>query len=346
MSFSALPAAPDASLPEASYLAQRFAFDDAPPTRGVCALDLQLRHSGPRRVRVAWECVGAANAPLHIAQGGISATRHVAASAQHAEAGWWDAQVGAGRALDVTAYRVFSIDWLGADGSLDATLDPSDQADAIAGVLDALQLGPVAAFVGASYGAMVGLQFAARYGERLGRLIAISGAHRTHPQTTALRVIQRRIVELGRSEAAVREALALARSLAVIGYRSADEFDARFDVAPTFDGGRVRFAVEDYFDAIGPRFVARFTPTAYLRLSESIDLQRVDPASIRVPTDLVAIEQDQIVPLADVEALARGIGARCRIHSIASSFGHDAFLKETNAIDAILRTALGTGDAA
>lgn len=350
MSFSALPAAPDASFPDASYVATRFALDDAlgevPPTRGVCALDLPLHHAGKRRVRVSWECVGAAklvtgeDAPLLVVQGGISASRHVAVSSQHAEAGWWEAQVGEGRAIDLKNFRVFSIDWLGADGALDVTLDPSDQADAIAAVLDVLNLGRVAAFVGASYGAMVGLQFAARHGERLGKLIAISGAHRSHPQTTALRVIQRRIVKLGRSEAAVREALALARALAVIGYRTAGEFDSRFDVEPTFQEGCARFAVEDYFDAIGPRFVARFTPTAYLRLSESIDLQRVDPAAIRVPSELVAIEQDQIVPLSDVYALAEGIGARCRVHRIRSCYGHDAFLKETSAIDALLRAAL------
>ncbi len=344
MSFSALPAAPDASLPDNSFLPARFAFEDGIgdvlPSRGVCALELTLRHAGPRRLRVAWECVGAASAPLLVVQGGISATRHVAASAQHAEAGWWDAQVGEGRAIDLKKYRVFSIDWLGADGTLDVTLDPADQADAIAAVLDRLRLGSVAAFVGASYGAMVGLQFAARHGVCLSKLIAISGAHRSHPQTTALRVIQRRIVKLGRSESAVREALALARALAVIGYRTAGEFDARFDAAPTFEAGSARFAVEDYFDAIGPRFVARFTPTAYLRLSESIDLHRVDPAAIRVPTELVAIEQDQIVPLSDVHTLAEGLGARCRVHRIASGYGHDAFLKETGAIDAVLRAAL------
>jgi homoserine O-acetyltransferase len=308
--------------------------------RGTCHVELALRHAGPRQVRIAWECHGAPDAPVVIVQGGISATRHVAASSAHPEGGWWQAQVGAGRAIDPHACRVLSIDWLGADGTLDCTLDPSDQADALAAVLDALGIAHVRAFVGASYGAMVGLQFAARHGARLGRLVAISGAHRSHPQVTALRVIQRRIVALGRSEGGVREALAIARSLAVVGYRTGDEFGARFDAAPVVDAQSARFAVEDYFDCIGPRFVARFTPTAYLRLSESIDLQSIDPRSLRVPTELVAVAQDQIVPLADLEALARQ-APRCRLHRIDSRYGHDAFLKETAAIDAVLRAALG-----
>ena len=346
MSFSALPAAQDATPSDCTFATGAgtdWRAVSGLGTRGTCHTTLTLRHAGTRRVRIGWECIGPAQAPLLIVQGGISATRHTTASAAHPEAGWWEEQAGTGRALDPQRYRLLSIDWLGADGTLDVTLDPSDQADAIAAVLDELGIARAAAFVGASYGAMVGLQFAARHGGRLQRLIAISGAHRSHPQTTALRVIQRRIVKLGRSEAAVREALALARSLAVIGYRSAGEFEQRFDAEARIEQGEARFAVEDYFDAIGPRFVARFSPTAYLRLSESIDLQRLDPTAVRVPTDLVAVTQDQIVPRADLETLATGIAAPCRLHGIESAYGHDAFLKEGPSIDAILRRALNEG---
>ncbi|MBB5207137.1 homoserine O-succinyltransferase MetX [Chiayiivirga flava] len=313
--------------------------------RGTHEIVLALRHAGSRRVRIAWELQGAVDAPLLIVQGGISAHRHAAASARFAEPGWWAGQCGETRALDTARYRVLAIDWLGADGALDCCIDPADQADAIAAVLDTLAIARAHAYIGASYGAMVGLQFAARHPARLGRLIAISGAHRSHPQTTALRVIQRRIVALGRSEGTAREALALARALAVVGYRSAEEFDARFAALPAVDADSARFGVEDYFDAIGPRFVARFSPVAYTRLSESIDLQQVDPASITVPTDLVAVTQDQIVPCSDIDALALGIAAACRVHRIDSLYGHDAFLKEPVQIDRVLRAAL-RGDAA
>ncbi len=310
--------------------------------RGICEVRLAMRHAGIRRVQVAWEWQGAADAPVVIAQGGISANRHTASSERFPEAGWWEGQCGAGKALDTRQFRVLSIDWLGSDGNLDCCIDPSDQADAIAAVLDALRVRRAVAFVGASYGAMVGLQFASRHAQRLGRLIAISGAHRSHPQVTALRVIQRRIVALGKSEGSIREALALARSLAVIGYRSGEEFAQRFDAAPTVDHEIARFAVEDYFDATGPRFVARFSPTAYLRLSESIDLQKVDPATITVPVELVAVTTDQIVPEADLLALCEAVNAPAKLHRIDSFYGHDAFLKEETAVAAILSNALNT----
>ncbi len=318
--------------------------------RGICEATLAMRHAGIRRVAIAWECQGPDGAPLIVAQGGISAHRHVASNEHFPEPGWWEAQCGTGKALDTRARRVLCIDWLGADGNLDGCIDPADQADAIAAVLDALRVRRIEAFVGASYGAMVGLQFAARHGARLNRLIAISGAHRSHPQVTALRVIQRRIVALGRREGAIREALALARSLAVIGYRSDVEFAQRFSAAPTVDHESAHFAVEDYFDAIGPRFVARFSPTAYLRLSESIDLQSVNPCAIAVPVDLVAVAQDQIVPEADLLELCEALAGPARLHRIESIYGHDAFLKEESAIAAILASALdgaaNTGGAA
>lgn len=334
MSLSAalpLPPAPraDAAIPH-SFTAER----------GVLDATLAMRHAGIRRLRIAWELQGAADGAVVIVQGGISANRHVASSARFGETGWWEAQCGSGRAIDTRRHRVLAIDWVGADGCLDACIDPADQADAIAAVIDHLGIARAAAFIGASYGAMVGLQFASRHGARLEHLVAISGAHRSHPQVTALRVVQRRIVALGRSEGGVREALALARSLAVIGYRSEAEFEQRFGTAPQVGPDAARFAVEDYFDAIGPRFVARFSPVAYLRLSESIDLQSVAPESIRVPTDLVAVAEDRIVPLADLYTLAEGIRARTQLHRISSLYGHDAFLKEEAQISALLETAL------
>ncbi|PIV33274.1 MAG: homoserine acetyltransferase [Lysobacterales bacterium CG02_land_8_20_14_3_00_62_12] len=311
--------------------------------RGTRVQSLPMRHGGRQTVAIRWECQGPAAAPVVIVQGGISAHRHLAATATFAEPGWWQDQVGLGAALDSARFRLLAIDWLGADGELDVCIDPADQAAAMAAVLHALGIERAAAFVGASYGAMVGLQFAALYPARLGRLIALSGAHRSSAQATAWRVIQRRIVKLVAASAPAAPALALARALAVIGYRSAEEFQQRFAAAPVIDHDTARFPVEDYFDAVGSKAAAQFSATAYLRLSESIDLQRLDPATIGVATDLVGVCQDQIVPLADLEELAAGIAAPTRLYRIHSVYGHDAFLKEVDQIGVILRQSLSQG---
>lgn len=321
------------------------AFDDAPACtpalttiRGELAVRIAPKHGrGPVEANVKYLWHGADGAPTVIVQGGISATCDVAAHGD--TAGWWDDIVGAGRALDLTRFRVLSIEWLsGADLGTPDAVSSEDQADAIAGVLDALGIDCAHAFVGSSYGAMVGLALATRHPPRIGRLVAISGAHRAHPLATALRAIQREIIRGGAANGAIEPALALARALAMTTYRGADEFAERFDAEPELRDGRFHFPVEDYLAAAGRKFVARFDAARYLSLSESIDLHRVDPSALAVPATVVAVSSDRLVPSDDLRALAAASGAD--FVEIDSRYGHDAFLKEPARIGALIARAL------
>ncbi|PNS07430.1 Homoserine acetyltransferase [Lysobacter silvestris] len=307
--------------------------------RGEVACRLALRHAGARDVRIAWELNGPADAPLLIVAGGISANRHTLASAAFPETGWWDEQRGFG--IDPTRFRVLSIDWVGADGSIDAPIDSADQADAVAAVLDALQLPQAVAWIGSSYGAMSGLQFAQRHPQRLRGLVVISGAHRAHPFASAWRALQRRIAALGLESGDENAGLSLARQLAMLSYRTPEEFAARFTEGTTVDGDVVRVAAEDYLDACGARFIGRMPPVAYRRLSESIDLHHADPAQVKVPTTVVAIAEDRLVPLPDMLDLSAKL-PHSELHVLRSHYGHDAFLKETSAIARVLRAAIET----
>lgn len=308
-------------------------------SRGEFDLSIGMRHAGPRNVRVRWQRLGNPAAPTVVVQGGISADRNVGATVD-AGPGWWQVQIGADRALDLNHLQVVSIDWLGADGTLDAPIDSADQADAIAATLDRLHVARIAAFIGCSYGALVGLQFAARHPTRLQRLVAISGAHRPHPYASALRALQRKVVALGQLQCADALGLSIARQLAMLTYRTPEEFEQRFTADTVLDGAHARCAAEDYLEVCGARYAERWSPTAFLRLSESIDLHHVDPGLITVPTTLVAIEGDRLVPPEDVHALGARIKAPVRVHALRSLYGHDAFLKDVGAIDAILRAAL------
>ncbi|HEX2596562.1 MAG TPA: homoserine O-succinyltransferase [Luteimonas sp.] len=314
--------------------------------RGVVECVLPLRHAGPRQVRIAYEWQGAVDAPVLLVAGGISAGCHLGANPVDPARGWWDAQVGTGRVLDPSAHRLLAIDWLGSDGALDVPIDPADQAAAIERVLDVLGIDRLAAFIGCSYGAMVGLQFAAAYGARLQQLVAISGTDRAHPYASAWRALQRRAVALGGLQCDESAGLALARELAMLGYRTPEEFAQRFAGPAQVTHGRVRCAAEDYLDACGQRFVERFEATAFLRLSESIDLHAVDAAAIAVPTTVVAVAEDRLVPVEDANRLVERLRAPTRLRVLRSIYGHDAFLKEDDAIAAILREALATGSAA
>jgi homoserine O-acetyltransferase len=332
MSLSQTPVPQAPSLPDLSCASTGDPSADA--ARGDVETTLALRHAGHRRVRIAWETLGRDDVPVVLVAGGISADRHVAASAAFPQTGWWDAQVGIGKALDPRNVRVLAIDWLGADGALDVPIDPADQADAIARVLDALGIATLHAFVGASYGAMVGLQFAVRHPRRLRRLCAISGTHRAHPYASAWRALQRQAVALGALQCDEADGLSLARQLALLSYRTPEEFAARFDAAEVV-GDRVRVGAEDYLRHCGANYVARTSPTAFLRLSESIDLQHLDPASVRVPVDVVAVAEDRLVPVSDAYALVEHL-RDARLHLLRSLYGHDAFLKEHAAIARLL----------
>lgn len=316
------------------------------PLTGVATRDLVLertldmRHAGRRRVRIRARLQGVAKGPVWVVAGGISADRRVGAHAADPDAGWWAAQVGPGKPLDTRHGSVLAIDWLGADGSLDVAIDTRDQADAIADVLEHLGIATIAGFVGASYGAMVGLQFAAHHGDRLNQLVAISGVHRPHPYASAWRALQRQVARLGRGETGARKALALARQWAMLSYRTPEEFAERFAAAPTLSDGVLRCAAEDYLVHCGERYAARWTSTAFLRLSESIDLHDVEPGLIKVPTTVVAVAEDRLVPLEDAFALCERLGQRGILRVLRSRFGHDAFLTEEARIGALLGDAL------
>jgi len=287
-------------------------------------------------VRYLW--AGVPGAPTVIVQGGISADRDACSTGEHPAPGWWEALVGVDRAIDLGRLRVLAIDWLDAEGLGAPSISTADQADALAALLDALGLARVEAFVGASYGAMVGLQFAARHPRRLRRLCAISGTHRAHPYASAWRALQRQAVALGALQCDEADGLALARQLALLSYRTPEEFATRFASADVV-AGRVRVGAEDYLRHCGAKYVARTTPIAFLRLSESIDLQCVDPARIAIPVDVVAVAEERLVPIEDACELVECLPG-ARLHVLRSIYGHDAFLKENRHLKPIFATAL------
>lgn len=300
---------------------------------------------GPVDVAVRYLWAGAPGAPTVIVQGGISADRDVCATVEHAAPGWWEALAGSGRAIDLEQVRILAIDWLDADDLGTRSVSSEDQADALAALLDALGILRVEAFVGASYGAMVGLAFAARHGGRLNRLVALAGAHRPHPLATAQRSVQRGIVQLGIDNGCIDAALSLARQLALTTYRSGEELGRRFGGAAEYRDGRYRLPVELWLEHQGRKFVARFGARRYLALSESIDLHDVYPKAVRVPTTLIGFASDRLVPLADICELQQRLGAPASLQVVETPYGHDGFLKEPERLAPLLREAIhGQGD--
>ena len=199
-----------------------------------------LREGGTLRGgQLAFECFGRAKGPVVIVQGGISAGRHVAA--RDGRAGWWSGIVGPGRAIDTRRYRVLAFDFLGGAGASSGpadcpTVTSEDQARATLHALDELGIDRVHAFVGASYGGMVGLALAAIAPARVQRLVVFGAPARAHPLATAWRCLQRDAVRLGRAAGREAAGLELARALAMTTYRGADELAERFTAPPRVVG--------------------------------------------------------------------------------------------------------------
>ena len=329
------------AVPEASSVAVR---------EGVLELDGALPlHLGGRleHVRIAWRLVGDPTAPVIAALGGISAGRAVIDT--ESGKGWWGDIIGPGRALDSSRYRILGFDFLGGSGSSTGpragqTSFPSvssyDQAEVLRRVIEHLQLEPLAAIVGASYGGMVALAFAERCPLLAEHIVVISAADRTHPMATAWRSVQRAVVRQAAQRGEGAEGLRLARALAMATYRSPAEFEQRFSGPAVRVDGRFQFPVESYLLARGDAYAAAYVPEAFVCLSESIDLHRVDAAHIHVPASLVAVIEDQLVPLADMRALKERLGGAAELTELSSLYGHDAFLKETQALRQVFARAL------
>lgn len=295
---------------------------------------MSLRHAGGTPLTIRYELSGQASAPLLVVAGGISAGRHVRANSADQSPGWWETQ-----SRSFAGHRLLSIDWIGADGSLDRPIAADDQAAAILCVMDRLGLTAATAFVGASYGAMVGMHGVAMAPDRFGWLLAISAADRAHPFASAQRALQREAIEWGERIGDPSSGVSLARKMAVLTYRTPDEFAERFPAPTKLLGERAQASAEAYLAHMGTKHRQRMTSVAYRRLSESIDCHRIEPERITVPATFVAVDSDQLVPAAETQALAAAV-PNSRFVSLPSRFGHDAFLKEEAAIANILATFL------
>jgi homoserine O-acetyltransferase len=337
--------APDASA-ATSGLPEGYAVDEGVLT---LASPFPLYFGGTvPRVEIAYRLAGASDAPVVAALGGISAGRHVF-DTRPGRAGWWDEIVGPGKPLDTDRYRVLGIDFLGgshrstgpARGEVFPSVSAYDQARCLLEVMRHLGVAKLRGCVGASYGGMVTLALADQQPQVLEHAVIISAAHRTHPMSTAWRSVQRNFVRYAITHGEGAKGLVLARALAMATYRSAREFEDRFPGEPHREAGRFVFPVEAYLVARGESYAGEYRPEAFVCLSESIDLHRIEPERIHVPLTMVGVVEDQLVPIADMRTLRDRAGGSCQLVEISSLYGHDAFFKETAVLRDVFAQALG-----
>ncbi len=276
--------------------------------------------------------------------------------------GWWNPLVGPGKAIDTERRFVVAANapgsCYGSTGPLSLAEDgrpygprfPAvtirDMVKAQAALLDLLGIDRVDV-IGGSMGGMQALEFAVTYPERTRSLVVIAAPGRHGPWARALSDLGRRAILSdpafqGGHYQTQPPGLALARSIAMAGYRHPESFELRFGERPE-EGER-------YLAYHGDRFLKRFDANAYLRLLDAMDHHDVGRgrggvaralARLRgIPTLFVGIDTDLLYPAREVRALARLAGGEYA--EIQSPHGHDAFLIEHGQVAGIL-AAFGFG---
>jgi homoserine O-acetyltransferase/O-succinyltransferase len=288
---------------------------------------------------VRFEIVGPRGAPVIAVLGGISASKHVTSSVSDPSRGWWEDVVGPGHAIDTRQFQVIGIDYVGG-GESGAPVTTTDQAEALAAALDYAGVRSLHAVVGASYGGMVALAFGAKFPSRTRRLIVISAAHESDPIATALRHLQRRVVELGTAVGRERDGLAIARGIAITSYLTPRHFEERIAGADRSDSRVVEDRIGSYLKTRGEQFAEQWTPERYNALSLSLDLHKIRPEDITVPTTVIAITGDRLVPVTQSRELAHRLSGPSQLIELDSSLGHDAFLGDSGRIAPLINELL------
>jgi homoserine O-acetyltransferase len=282
---------------------------------------------------------GDPSGPLVAAMGGISGNRFVGRGPSGGP-GWWQGLVGDGCAIDLKKHHVLGLDFA-ADPTGRHAPSTHDQAIVLAACLDAVGLQQFDLILGASYGGMVALAFAELFPSRVCKLAIVSAAAEPHPVATATRELQRRVVALGLARGAGDEALSIARGMAMMSYRSPEEYAQRFKGGLAEDDPLAATEPGRYLRARGEAFQRVMSPGRFLSLSGSIDRHRVDPGRIRTRALLVGANSDQLVPPSQMRLLATALAGEATLHLRDCLYGHDMFLKEAAEVGGILQDFLG-----
>ena len=279
---------------------------------------------------------------------------------------WWGALLGPGRALDPDHDFVVCSNVLGGCYGTTGPTSPRpggrgrwggdfpavsvrDIVRVQAALLEALGVRRLRLVVGGSLGGMQVLEWALLFPERVEAIAPIAVSARHSAWCIGLSEAQRQAIYAdprwrgGRyPEGDGPEAgLAIARQIAMCTYRSRASLEARFSRSEDEAGG---FAVAGWLRHHGRALVDRFDANTYVTLTKAMDTHDVGRgrggwkealAAVRVPTLVVSIDSDVLYPPVEQEELAAALPAG-RLATLRSPHGHDAFLIEGEATNALV----------
>lgn len=140
--------------------------------------------------------------------------------------------------------------------------------------------------------------------------------------------------------------LEVARQMGMISYRTAQGYQGKFgrqlrqENSPLY-GANASWQVKGYLEYQGIKFIDRFDPITYVKLTEQMDSHDISRnrggsvadvlQKIEIPTCVLGIDSDILYPLSEQEEIAAMIpGSELKI--IHSDDGHDGFLLEQDQV--------------
>ncbi len=299
--------------------------------------------------------------------------------------GWWDPMIGPDKAFDTKRFYVICMSLLGGCGG--ATGPPSrnpstgrrfgrdfpvitvgDIARASRAGLRELGVRRLAGIAGGSLGGMQALEWAAAFPDEVEAVVGVATTAGLSAQGIGWNWVAREAIagDLSQREGRRGESdagpsgLRVARMVGHLTYLSAQGMAERFgrDLQDQDEAsGDLRaadFAVESYLRHQADKFVRRFDPDAYLRLSHALtrfDLARrhgggaleAAAAKFRCRTLLLSFTSDWLYPSADSRRLAAALqscGKPVVHEEIRTTYGHDSFLLEARRMTPIIRSFL------
>ncbi|MFF2729427.1 homoserine O-acetyltransferase [Streptomyces sp. NPDC058008] len=356
---------------------------DPPGRRSWAVLDGPLGlESGVRLadVRLAYETWGrlapdGSNAVLVLHA--LTGDSHAAGPAGpgHPSAGWWDAVIGPGRALDTDRWFVVAPNVLGGcQGSTGPSsrrpggavwggafpyLTVRDQVAAEVRLADVLGIGRWASVIGGSMGGMRALEWAVGHPGRTGSLLVLAAPAASSAEQIAWGSTQIAAIRGDPNwrggcyhdappGSGPHQGLGLARRIAQVTYRSEAELGARFGrraqpgELPSQGG---RYEVESYLDHHAAKLVRRFDAGSYVVLTEAMNAHDVGRGrggvarALRradMPALIAGIDSDRLYPPAQQARTAALLPGADAPRLIESPYGHDGFLIETEQVGALL----------
>lgn len=228
-------------------------------------------------------------------------------------------------------------------------------------LVDYLGIGKILAVVGGSMGGMQALQWTVAYPDRVRAAIPLATTPRLSPQSIALNEVGRQAIYAdpnwnggdyyGRRPP--NAGLALARMIGHITYLSDESMHQKFG-RRLQSGERygydfsTEFAVESYLQYHGLNFIRRFDANSYLYITKAMDyfdlanghgslVKRF--AGVTARFLVVSFTSDWLYPPYQSKELVRALkanGADVTYCEIQSSYGHDAFLLETDRLAGLI----------